>query len=348
MQTLAQQEKLQRIKFYAWIADCFQTACKEPPISKDFQIAKSIVRLQFANAALVEKLTHAIAHLAIPQALQPDLTISLWDSASTQTASIAPAWPNPVYTDRGELWHYNDEQFYSVFDLHTGSLNLYDNRTARAYYWTQDANELPWWVAGSPLQLLFQAFLSQRNFQLTHAAAVGFAKGGVLLTGKGGSGKSTTALACLKAGMRYVSEDYCILAHSPEPCVYSLYNSAKLEDNTLQFFPELKEHIVNKNRQAGEKGLVFQYDFKKHELIDQFPLRALLVLKVAKRPQSQLITIPFQEALSALAVSTMWQLVGSNAHTYAFLSTLAAALPCYRLELGYDLERIPNLIKELL
>ncbi len=349
MQNLADATKLQRIKFYAWIDACFQNALKKgATIQKDYRIARFVVRLQFANDALVSKLTHALAHLEIPTSLKPDLTIGLWDSASTGTETIAPAWPNPVYTDRGELWHYNDEQYYSVFDRHTGSLNLYDNRAARAYYWTQDAAQLPWWVAGSPLQLLLHAFTSQHGLQLTHAAAVGYEHGGVLLTGKGGSGKSTTALACLKAGMQYVSEDYCLLAHTPAPTVFSVYNSAKLEDNTLKFFPELQQHLVNQDRKPGEKGLLFQNDFQAQHLINEFPLRALCVLKVAHQPKTELINISPQEALSALAVSTMWQLVGSKADTYSFLNQLAMTLPCYRLQLGHDIANIPNIIKELL
>ena len=349
MQDLADATKLQRTKFYAWIDCCFKKALsKDACTQKDYQIAQFVVRLRFANDALVTKLTHALAHLEIPTHLHPDLTINLWDSASTGTDRVAPAWPNSVYTDRGELWHYNDEQYYSVFDRHTGSLNLYDNRRAQAYYWTQDAAALPWWVAGSPLQLLLHAFTSQRGLQLTHAAAVGYEDGGILLTGKGGSGKSTTALACLKAGMRYVSEDYCLLGLTPAPTVYSVYNSAKLEDNTLKFFPELQAHVVNQVRKPGEKGLLFQHDFQAQHLINHFPLRALCVLKVAHQPQTELMTISPQETLSALAVSTMWQLVGSKAETYQFLSKLANTLPCYRLQLGHDIANIPNIIKELL
>ena len=41
--------------------------------------------------------------------------------------------------------------------------------------------------------------MSDRNLQYVHAGAVGNKNGGILLVGKGGSGKSSTALACLKS-----------------------------------------------------------------------------------------------------------------------------------------------------
>ena len=72
--------------------------------------------------------------------------------------------------------------------------------------------------------------------QLVHAAAVGTDEGALLITGRGGVGKSTTALACLEAGMQFLGDDYVVVGLDPEPQVYRLYGSAKLTSNSSSAF----------------------------------------------------------------------------------------------------------------
>jgi hypothetical protein len=54
----------------------------------------------------------------------------------------------------------------------------------------------------------------------------GYGYGRRTVAGKGGSGKSTTALACLDSPLVYASDHYCSLTNEPAPYVYSLYDSA--------------------------------------------------------------------------------------------------------------------------
>ena len=87
---------------------------------------------------------------------------------------------------------------------------------------------------------------------MLHAAAVGTADGGVLIVGRGGVGKSTTALACLAAGMKYVADDYLVVQLDPEPRAFQLYGTAKLEASQLRHFPEL-QNFVSKSRFCGKR-----------------------------------------------------------------------------------------------
>ena len=60
-----------------------------------------------------------------------------------------------------------------------------------------------------------------------------------LITGSGGAGKSTTALLCLQAGLAYLGDDYVVIALDPVPTAYSLYCTAKLNDDQAAKFPGL-------------------------------------------------------------------------------------------------------------
>jgi hypothetical protein len=307
-----------------------------------------IIKLWFANETLVEVIVPALVHLEVEHAEKVDLTICLWDSQSTQSPIVAPPWPHPYYTDRGEIIHANNQRVYSLMDLHTRALNVLDKEQNIAFYWTQELADLPWWASGSPLQYIIHWWSFGRGYQLTHAAGVGLNDKAVLLTGKGGSGKSTTTIACLQAGFNYFSEDYCLLQESSHPKIHSVYNSAKVTQQTLDFFPELIPYIANKNRQPAEKALIFQQQIYPDRIRQSAKLQAILVPSVKKVNHSWLEPIAIDEVLTALTVTTMWQLIRSSVATFNRLKAIAKVLPAYRLHLGSDFKNIPKVIGSLL
>lgn len=312
---------------------------------KFYRIAGFVVRFRLARGSPVDFLTAALAHLEVRD--QPcDLTICVWDSS--KTPSLELPWRENFYDLRGEVLQYNTERIYTVRDIHTNALNLFDKERCLALYWIADFQDLPWWVRGSPFQLIFHWWLRGQGHQLTHAAVVGYERGGVLLAGKSGSGKSTTALVCMRAGMRYVSEDYCVLSDGPEVWGYSIYNSAKLEEATLLKFPSLSPHIANPQRKKGDKALVFHHLFQPEKILLGLPLKALLILQVEKGADSWLEPIDLPGAVAALAVSTMWQLTHTGPAVFHHLRRVAQEMPRYHLHLGSDLSQIPQIIEALL
>ena len=68
---------------------------------------------------------------------------------------------------------------------------------------------------------------------------VGTDHGGVIITGGGGAGKSTAALLCLEAGLRYLGDDYVVVALDPVATAYSLYCTAKINDDQAANFAGL-------------------------------------------------------------------------------------------------------------
>ena len=108
---------------------------------------------------------------------------------------------------------------------------------------------LPYWETAAPFRILFHWWSQSFGGQISHAAAVGRDGKGVLLAGRGGSGKSTTAICCVDAGMEYVGDDYVLLTRTPTPTAHSLYNSAKIHTAFLrQALPHWQDRV------AGEMG----------------------------------------------------------------------------------------------
>jgi hypothetical protein len=317
-------------------------------IKKYYNLAGFTICLHFAGEVLIDFLTSALAHLEVESSPNYSLTICIWDTISTHIPPLEIPWPRNSYAVHGNVVGYNSDRIHTVFDPHINILQSFDHDRNLALYWIKDRQKCPWWIGASPLLFIFHWWMKTRKFQVTHAGAVGYPDGGILFAGKSGAGKSTTSLSCMKVGMKYVSEDYCILSDVPQPKAFSLYNSAKVTEKTLGLFPELGKHIENPDRLEGDKACVFYYKFQPQNVLVNFPLKALITLNIFDSNDSRLEPIDPKEAVASLSGTTLWQLANTGPSVFNHLKKVAQALPCYRLYLGRDLSQPPKLIEKLL
>src|SRR5262249_31012879 len=228
------------------------------------------------------------------------------------------------------------------------ALSMLDTTANRALFWVRSSHEMPYFERAAPLRTILHLWFGRRGLQLTHAAAVGTESGGVILVGKAGAGKSTTALACLESGLGYAADDYCLIAPGARPTVHSIYGSAKTTADALARLPFLGSLVSNPRRPAHEKALHFLHERFAARLLPSFPLKAVLVPRVAAGAPAALKPVPAAEALLALAPSTILQLPGAGADALRAIGDVVRRVPCYRLDLGLDLARVPSMIAGLL
>lgn len=343
-------ERTSPVAFFETVYRAFQQAEEAAggPIDRFYAIGAYTIRLRFAGPALIPLITPAFEHLAAQPDSAPALTVCLWDSVSTRTNMPPPPWSSDAYIARGEIRGYNDEYICTFVDLGSGMLCMLDTTRNEALFWIHDATFVPYYETGTPLRAILHWFMRNHERQFVHAAAVGTSKGGVLLAGKGGSGKSTTTLACLSSDLMYVGDDYVLLGGQPAPYVYSLYNSAKVDADSINRFPHLVPIVSNSDRLPQEKALIFLKDHYPDKLTTGFPIRAILVPRITGLPETRLTKSSPAAGLRALAPSTIFQLPGARNDDFQNLTGIVKQVPSYDLELGTDLDRIPNVISDLL
>ena len=190
-------------------------------IDRAYTIAGLPIRLRFAGPALLSPLTQAFRHLDVSES-SGRLTVCIWDTASTGLKMLPPPWEGDDFLARGVIPGYNDERVYTAFQHGSGAVSMLDAERDPAVFWVPSAEELPYWEKGAPLRTILHWWLGGQQRQLVHGAAVGNSRGAVLIGGKGGSGKSTTALACLESDLLYLGDDYTVLKSDPSALVYSL------------------------------------------------------------------------------------------------------------------------------
>lgn len=313
----------------------FQQAVDERGLIADrhYNLAGHRLQVRISGDDRLLGLTPALDHRRVAARPNPELTIHVWNSDSIGTRLPLP----PLPSGKGE--HKAGQP---------DGLWLLDERRRQAFLWIRDVSLLPPWEYGAPLRHLLHWWLAGLDVQLIHAAAVGVSHGGVLLVGKGGSGKSTCALACLDHGMLYAGDDYVLTQATVVPSADSLYNSAKLELGHSLRFPELAERFQQASTTGGDKALIFIQNSDAGRLCSGFPIRAIFAPRVSGQRDTSLEPISAATVLRSLAPSTLLQLPGAGPRALRTMTELVARLPCYQLHVGTELAQIPRVVTQLL
>ncbi|MDD2723759.1 MAG: glycosyltransferase [Methylovulum sp.] len=317
-------------------------------VVRHLQLAGTFIRVVYAGDTLYRLFSPALAHLEAEIPNLPDITFHIWDSISTQIDMPPPPVPQHCFTDRGDIWGMNSPRIRTAFHWIECSVNLMDLEQKEAVYWVKDASTIPYWCEASPLRTLFHWWMEKQGCQLLHAAALADGENAVLITGKGGVGKSTTALSCLAAGMHYLADDYLVVGLSPEPRVYSLYTSAKLVSGQLQHFPHLAPLVTNMAYLDEEKAVVQLWPAYHPQLCRSLPLKAVVTPCFGATGETVFAPIGYAEVRNAAAFTTLSQLPYAGGKTYAFIDKMLASVPYLSMVLGHDLAAVPRSIRQLL
>lgn len=332
------------------VAETFETASERTGVvERRFEIAGDLVALRFAGGALTDLLTPAFEHLAASGGGGPRLAIHLWDSVSTGARPPLPQVPSegPFHA----FYYYAEPPYRALYQPGPRALSMLDTERSHAWYWVEgEANLSPhYWECAAPARHILQWFLGATGRQLVHGGAVGTPEGGVLLVGKGGSGKSTATLSTLNSDLLYAGDDYVAVELGEAPVVHSLYSSGKVEPHHLERLPYLRRAIWNADRLDSEKAVIYVQQGWPEKTSRGFPLRAVFIPKVAaERLESRIGEATRAAALAALAPTTIFQLHPSGQEALAAMARVLERVPTYTLELGSDIDGIPRVISKFL
>lgn len=316
------------------------------PIITTYTIAGKTVRVIAYAETMARVLSLALAHHSRSES-EPDLTIHAWDSTTAGKDLVAP-WDDELFDKEASSNELaKKESFFGVYVGGEESLNFYDPTTKTGYFWTHDAAQLPDWVLGAPFRTILHWFFNESDIHLIHGAVVGSGGKSVLLTAKSGSGKSTTALSCLLAGMDYLADDYVAVTADRGVAAHSLYHSAKVTREGLGFFPELRDGVWNKEFGSREKAVMFINNLFPGQVKTTADLSAILIPKITGGT-TRLVPATKLGAVLAIAPTTLLQLPLAETSKVRAFKSIIDKIPCYYLELGPDIRAIPKTITSFL
>jgi hypothetical protein len=323
-----------RAEFAAFMRG-FETACGAAcVIEHSAQLAGHEILFRFAGKVLEERLWPALAHLATEPTGKPHLIVCSWDTASTGIEMPAEAGSVFAHLERAASTSASRDGIFAAFVM--PGLNMLDTGSSLAGFWVRDARRLQYWEWAGPFRNVFHWWFAPRGTQLVHAAAVGVGDAGALIVGKSGSGKSTTAIGALLGGLSYAGDDRCLVSLEGVPRAYTVYATAKLQNENLDRFPSLRPLLMNPARDDDEKAVFLVSQHFPAQLAGSLAIRAIVVPEVTGRTTTTFAPVTPGAALRGLAPSTLLNLPAAGAPPLKFMGELVRRVPAWSMKLGSD------------
>lgn len=297
----------------------------------EVELAGHAIRMDFAGPALADRLAPVFGHLSPASTRVPELTIEAWDRAGAGRAAPAPPWDLTQYAPRERIRGIDPRELRAAYDLGAGILSLYRPNSGAGVWHAAESASLPRWVIRTPFRHLIGWWAEEIGLTFAHASVVGRDGACILLPGRSGSGKSTTALAAATHGLDFLADDICLLdttactAHAP-------YQWAKAEADTVARLPSLAERIV-----GTEDG---QSLVRPPNLVRSATVVGIALPTISGKRPTRVTPATGAEAAFALGPSTLIEGNGAGAASFARLAQLARELPAVHLHVGTDMAEV--------
>lgn len=193
----------------------------------------------------------------------------------------------------------------------------------------------------------FARWARANGMLLFHAAAVGSGGKGVLIAGRGGSGKSTFAISCLAEGLDFVSDDYTLITASGPLCAMPLYTVVALREDMYQNFPQLGQPILEED--GSFRGGKPQFQVPPERFSPSLDIQAIIIPKIAGDAEPSVAPVPPGRVMTQLIHSTITQ-IESRRDTALILQMAQrfSALPIYEMRMSTDLRKNPAFLRSFI
>lgn len=286
-------------------------------VERRLRFGDADVRLRFAGPGLAEVLLPALAHRAVDSGAVPAATVDVWEAGARTGDGVACPWTPDDVGPGGLVRGSAVGAVIAVHEGYSGAVTLADLGTRAILHRVRERRAVTWWERAAPLRAaLFMALGGPRR-HLVHAGAIGDDRGGVLLVGPRGSGKTTAAVAAVSHGLGLAGDDYVLLEADRDPCAVSLYSTI----------------AICSSGGGDEKTVVDVAALPGGSVRATLPVRALVVPSI-RGGRARVRRVSPGLALRAWAPTTVFQLPFDSGTVIASLADVVRKVPCFALDGG--------------
>lgn len=307
-----------------------------------YRFADWSVRIRIAGTRRADNLPWMIEHRRIEPSAKDDWTISVIEG---DCAQVEPLRPPSEHRDK-RLVDIADDHYYYWTPEGGGNLTLVDRRQHRALLWYPSASEIASWEFSRPFLSSIHALMLPTAWTPVHGAVVAKGNAAILIVGRGGAGKTTTALVCAEAGWDYLSDDYVLIGGTPcRAC--GIYRSARVREDMFARLPRSMLAVTNVSTDDGEVRAEVDVGRVGRVGLDDPHIRAIVLPRRTGAAKASLDAIRPSQALSALAGPTSIGLAGGQAAIFQKVTSLLKSVPCYIFEPGPRIADVPAVLAPL-
>lgn len=283
------------------------------------------------------KLLRPLAAAAADEAAQPFRVIAIDGAGPHGAGLVRHLSAPPEGLDLSVLHHRPDLGLTLRYHPELGTWRILSRPRRLAVNWAADASRVPDWEDGFPFRNLIHWMSFGTPWSMVHTAGLGRAGRGILLTGAGGSGKSTTTAAAVLAGFETVGDDFALIEprSADQPArAHLVYDCLRFDEASLTMLPAYGGVLSNPQRSAGQKAQMHLSDLLPAQLTRTLALQAIVVPRITGSGQTRLVPADGALALKAMLPSTAFLLSGGGAEAAQKIARLVRDLPVHLLEIG--------------
>lgn len=197
-------------------------------------------------------------------------------------------------------------------------------------------------MLGHPLIRCFYFWAKQEKLLILHSAAVGFNHRGVLISARGGAGKSTLSVSCLLEGLDFVADDYVMMREAGERKALPLYTMVGLNADMYQILKPTMPVIKTEEKRNGKKF----FDASAYPFQEELPIKAILCPTVTEGSEPMIVPTDRGPVLVKLVHSSVSQIGGRrDTEMVKRMMDRLKDLPVYEFRLSKDLKKNVSVLK---
>lgn len=274
--------------------------------ARHFALPGHDLSVNYAGRASADALCLAFKHRESPAALSGNAPLR-WLIADASGIDGLPPLPDPPHPlhPLGSL-HRNAGNNVLI-ERRRGFVTAFDVAAMELITIVDGPESIDTDLAAKPLLRFLLSLMMQRNFVLCHAALLGGAGGGLLVTGKGGSGKSTISAAGLVGGTAFCSDDFVALERRGDALVgHCLYASIMLNAGHIDRFPALAARATRFRTDIFAKHMVPVADAFPGQVRQSLTIDAVAVPQIVAEAGSALVPGARADMLRAITPTSVF------------------------------------------
>ena len=264
------------------------------------------------------------------------------DAGRGSGAARLPAGNGRVILEFGNcqaLYFDGPQQLFLEAGSHGRMLcDIGTRRATVAYPKSEEAD--PWLLSHLFFTVPLAELLKRLGLYMAHMAGVALKGKGLLIAGESGAGKTTLALALLRAGFAFLADDTVFLSTSSGLRALAFPDEIDITPQTATFFPELRRPDRESTHGRRKKRPICAGEVCQMEPCWECRPAIILFPRPGRSPESTLAPMPKDQALMKLAGNVLrTELRSAQAHLDA-LAAVVRQCRCYRLQTGRDFDRL--------
>lgn len=312
----------------------------------DYLVAGHRLRIDVVGKRLARDVDKALCHLRAAPGAAPAFTIEVWDEAEAGPGDRRA----PLQRRDGADHIVASADARHVIYYYRSAVMRLDRRANRVVGCVRGVDALFLDERARPFHRQLSLMLNDRNIQFIHAGLLDHGGKGLVFVGKGGSGKTTTSVACFLDGFGYLGDDFIALEMTSKGRLvgHALYATCLIERDHFSRFPELAAIGHPPNHAEEEKLLVHLGDYEAGRFARRTRLAAVVLPRVVDAAETTYRRASPMDAMLALAPSSVIMLPGAAPRSLEKFSRLVATTPAFRLEVGRNVGGIAPAVRRLL